>query len=86
MWTDFFLPHFPPFLQSLLFGRQNGLIASEKQVARLLRSKVRIPLRTCSWLWKFDHMWEDFVNSLPVVVGILRVVRFPPTRKVDRVG
>ena len=85
-----FLTSFLPFnfLQSLLFGRQNGLIVSEKPlpgsqhknhtifmfgalVARcmglrlrgcqsaslpLLRPKVRIPLRTCSWPWQFDHV------------------------------
>jgi hypothetical protein len=26
------------------------------------------------------------VNALPKVVGFLRVLRFPPTGKVDRVG
>ena len=32
-----------------------------------------------------DHTWEEFVHALPKVVGFLRVVRFPPTGKVDRV-
>ena len=29
---------------------------------------------------------RTFVNTLPKVVGFLRVLRFPPTGKVDRVG
>ena len=29
---------------------------------------------------------EESVNALPKVVGFLRVLRFPPTGKVDRVG
>ena len=29
---------------------------------------------------------EESVNALPKVVGILQVLRFPPTGKVDRVG
>jgi hypothetical protein len=31
-------------------------------------------------------MWEEFVNALPKVVGSLRVLRFPPTGNVNRVG
>jgi hypothetical protein len=30
--------------------------------------------------------WKESVNALPKVVGFLRVLRFPPTGKVDRVG
>ena len=30
--------------------------------------------------------WEEFVNTLPKVVGFLRVLRFLPTAKVDREG
>ena len=33
-----------------------------------------------------DRTWEEFVNTLPKVVGFLRVLRFPPTGKVDWVG
>ena len=33
-----------------------------------------------------DRRWEEFVNILPKVVGFLRVLRFPPTGKVDRVA
>jgi hypothetical protein len=29
---------------------------------------------------------EESVNALPKVVGFLRVLRFPPTWKVDRMG
>jgi hypothetical protein len=29
---------------------------------------------------------EESVNALPKVVGFLRVLRFPPTGNVDRVG
>jgi hypothetical protein len=31
-------------------------------------------------------MWEELVNALPKVVGSLRVLRFPPTGNVNRVG
>ena len=51
-------------------------------------SDVIPPLR--SWVralcWASDRTLEEFVNTLPKVVGFLRVFRFPPTRKVDRVG
>jgi hypothetical protein len=33
-----------------------------------------------------DSLWKESVNALPKVVGFLRVLRFPPTGKVDRVG
>ena len=44
-----------------------------------LRSQVRSLYRTS------DRTWEEFVNALPKVVGFLRVLRFPPIGKVDRV-
>ena len=44
-----------------------------------LRSRVRSLYRTS------DRTWEEFVNALPKVVGFLRVLRFPPIGKVDRV-
>ena len=51
-------------------------------------SDVLPPLR--SWVRSLyrasDHTWEEFVNTLPKVVGFLRVLRFPPTGKVDWVG
>jgi hypothetical protein len=31
-------------------------------------------------------MWKELVNALPKVVGFLRVLRFPSTGNVDRVG
>jgi hypothetical protein len=31
-------------------------------------------------------MWKELVNALAKVVGFLRVLRFPPTGNVDRVG
>jgi hypothetical protein len=31
-------------------------------------------------------MWKESVNALPKVVGFLRVLQFPPTGNVDRVG
>ena len=33
-----------------------------------------------------DRKWEEFLNTLAKVVGFLRVLRFPPTGKVDGVG
>ena len=33
-----------------------------------------------------DRTWEEFVKTLPKVVGFLRVLRFPPTGEVDMVG
>ena len=51
-------------------------------------SDVLPPLR--SWVRSLyrasDRTWEEFVNTLPKVVGFLRVLRFPPTGKVDWVG
>jgi hypothetical protein len=42
------------------------------------------------WVREFDShyglMWKESVNALPKVVGFLRVLWFPPTGKVDRVG
>ena len=31
-------------------------------------------------------IWEELVNALPKVVGFRRVLRFPPTWNIDRVG
>ena len=51
-------------------------------------SDVLPPLR--SWVRSLyrasDHTWEEFVNTLPKIVGFLRVLRFPPTGEVDWVG
>ena len=44
-----------------------------------LSSRIRCLYRTS------DRTWEEFVNALPKVVGFLRVLRFPPIGKVDRV-
>jgi hypothetical protein len=38
------------------------------------------------WLEPSPHVKRVKVNALPKVVGLLRVLRFPPTGKVDRVG
>ena len=50
-------------------------------------SDVLPPLR--SWVRSLyrasDRTWEEFVNTLPKVVGFLRVLLFPPTRKIDNV-
>ena len=35
---------------------------------------------------RYGLMWEESVNALPKVVGFLRVLQFPPTGEVDRVG
>jgi hypothetical protein len=35
---------------------------------------------------RYELMWKESVNALPKVVGFPRVLRFPPTGKVDRVG
>jgi hypothetical protein len=35
---------------------------------------------------RYGLMWKESVNALSKVVGFLRVLRFPPTGKVDRVG
>ena len=32
------------------------------------------------------YSYEDYVNDLPKVVGFFRVLRFPSTEKVDRLG
>jgi hypothetical protein len=38
------------------------------------------------WLEPSSHVKRAKINALPKVVGFLRVLRFPPTGKVDRVG
>ena len=55
------------------------------QTTRLspLRFRVRSPVR---WTRTQSSCEESKVNALPKVVGFLRVLRFPPTGKVDRVG
>ena len=45
-----------------------------------LRSWVRALYRTA------DCAREEFVNTLPKIVGFLWVLRFPPTGKLDRVA
>ena len=45
-----------------------------------LRARVRSLYR------ESDRTWEEFVNTLPKVVGFLWVLLFTPTGKVDRVG
>ena len=45
-----------------------------------LRSWFRALYRTS------DRTWEEFVNTLPKVMGFLRVLRFPPAGKVDKMG
>ena len=68
----------------------------------LLFFKSELRIRTClSPLWpqvqasvrtfsmRFEpspHVKRVNVNALPKVVGFPRVLRFPPTRKVDSVG
>ena len=52
-----------------------------------LRSQVQVSVRTFSMrLEPSPHVKRVKVNALPKVVGFLRVLRFPPTGKVDRVG
>ena len=52
-----------------------------------LRPQVRVSVRTFSMrLEPSPHVRRVKVNALPKVVGFLRVLRFPPTGKVDRVG
>ena len=51
--------------------------SSKSDILAPLRTWVRVLYRAC------DRTWEEFVNTLPKVVGFLR---FPPTGKVDRVG
>ena len=51
-----------------------------REVLPQLRSWVRALYRTA------DCAREEFVNTLPKIVGFLWVLRFPPTAKVDRVG
>ena len=72
-------------------GRHLGLMRfhgcnRSRWLSRL--SDVLPPLR--SWVRALyrasDRTWEEFVNTLPKVVGFLRLLRFPPTGKVDRVG
>ena len=52
-----------------------GWLSRISDVLPPLRSWVRAQYRTS------DRMWEEFVNTLPKVVGFLRVLRFPPTGK-----
>jgi hypothetical protein len=71
---------FWPYLRGLGGrGGFGGAVVTTRKSKRLshLRSWVRFSLRT--------HVKES-VNVLPNGVGFLRVLRFPPTGKVDRVG
>ena len=54
------------------------------QTTRLspLKFRVRSPV---TWLEPSPSYEMSIVNALPKVVGFLRVLRFPPTGKVDRV-
>ena len=50
-------------------------------------SKVQVSVITFSMQLKpSPHVKRVKVNALPKVVGFLRVLGFPPTGKVDRVG
>jgi hypothetical protein len=52
-----------------------------------LRPQVQVSVRTFSMrLEPGPHVKRVKVNALPKVVGFLRVLRFPPTGKVDGVG
>jgi hypothetical protein len=52
-----------------------------------LRPQVQVSVRTFSMRFEpSPHVKRVKVNALPKVVGFLRVLRFPPTGKVDRVG
>ena len=55
------------------------------QTTRLspLRFQVQSPVR---WTRTQSSCEKSKVNALPKVVGFLRVLRFPPTGKDDRVG
>ena len=61
--------------------KNNVIVEGLRWLSRLsdvlppLRSWVRALYRTS------DRPWEEFVNTLPKVVGFLRVLRFPPTGK-----
>jgi hypothetical protein len=46
-----------------------------------------LSLNTSSYFSKITfHIWKESVNAPPKVVGFLRMLRFPPTWKIDRVG
>jgi hypothetical protein len=52
-----------------------------------LRPQVQVSVRTFSMrLEPSPHVKRVKVNALAKVVGFLRVLRIPPTGKVDRVG
>ena len=61
------------------------LYCGSGQTTRLspLRYRVRSPVW---WTRTQSSCEKSKVNALPKVVGFLRVLRFPPTGKVDRVG
>ena len=62
-----------------------GLRWCSGQTTRLspLRFRVRSPVR---WTRTQSSCEMSIVNALPKVVGFLRVLPFPPTGKVDRLG
>ena len=74
---------------SLSSSKVEGLRWCSGQTTRLspLRFRVRSPVRfTLMWTRTQSSCEKSIVNALPKVVGFLRVLRFPPTGKVDRVG
>ena len=52
-------------------------------------SKRRPPTTEVTGSSPIEHLiaraWEEFVNTLPKVMGVLRVLRVPFTGKVDRI-
>ena len=76
--------------------RENNVWKHERE-ARVAKCLAHLPFTSkvagsnlgeniSMWLETSPHVKRVKVNALPKVVGFLRVLRFPPTGKVDRVG
>ena len=67
--------------------RERVLYSGQTTCLLPLRFRVRSPLRfILMWTRIRSSCQKSIVNALPKVVDFLRVLRFPPTGKVDRGG
>ena len=69
----------PKYLENVIIDLGLRWLSRLSDVLPPLRSRVRALYRSS------DRTWEEFVNTLPKVVGFLRVLQFPHTGKVDSV-
>jgi hypothetical protein len=86
-------PYYQPRFPTLTWGFAGAVVSRQKSSTSHMGATKRNNFGqrpTALWvrfsLWIDSCMWKESVNALSKVVGFLQVLRFPPTRKVDRVG